>query len=207
MTAFTDRISSVANFQHVLDVAEYCAVKKGARILTDMESGCCSADEEAVELMFNLIDSVRCVNPEGVLVSGTQASVSITFTKATINRPFEIHVNNPPGTLTLASYIMTSPSSTISVFVTYVAAFINAMYPQNYPYTATANGNVLTLYGTEFELANLRFLNYTWQSADFTFTSSDYLVGGTPAVYQGENAITNNGLQIILTKLCQLCKN
>jgi hypothetical protein len=207
MTAFANRLTSIATFQSALNAAEYCAVNKGAKLIDDAEVGCCSPSQKDVQKMLNLIDAVRCIVPEGALLSGTQASVSITFTKATINRPFAINVEEPGGTPTLAVYTMTSPSSTISVFVTYAAAFINAMYPQNYPFTATADGNVLTLYGSTYELDNLRQLSYTWQAADFTFSSTSIFAGGIAAVYQGQNAITNNDLQIILSKLCSLCKN
>ena len=193
-------------FQNAVNSARCCAVRKGSKLLTDVEIGCCTEDEKNIETMLNLIDSIKCIVPEGVVIGGTQASVSITFTLVTSGKTIAIHVNNPPGTSTLASYVILSPTSNTTDFAAYAASFINAMYPQNYPYTATSSGNVLTIYGTTYELDNLSFLNYTWTVGEFTFSSTNILTGGTPVEYQGKNAITNNDLQIILTKLCTLCK-
>ena len=196
---------SLASLRTSLETATCCAVQKGVKTIGQNDASCCTVSEDQIEKMLNLVDSISCIVPEGEIIGGKQAV-------------FEFIVISAPGaknvviTIGSATYTFTTSAANSDDFATDIAAAINSYYPQNYSYQAQAfpggaSAQVL-LWGTDFDEDNGTAIAGTTSLGSFTFSiTPKALAEGTAAVLQGQNAITNNDVSIILSKLCTLCKN
>lgn len=193
---------SSASIQSSLNAGKCCAVKKGAKMLSDAEGQCCVEDEEEVQTMLNLIDSISCIVPEGEIISGRQA-VYVWYIEALNNTTHDVVV-----TVGGATYAFTTTSSNNKTTIAAeIAAFINTFYPQNYSYQAKSFvGNIL-VWGNNFDVDNGTAVTATITDGVFVFPLPKQLDFGTAKALQPANAITNNSIQNILNKLCAICKN
>ena len=195
----------LATLQSSLTAAKYCAVKKGAKILVDEEKQCCEKDEALVMRTMNLIDSLRtcCIVPEGEIIDGRQAVYA--FAVETLN----LATHAVTVTIGTASYAFTTTSTNnTSTVASEIATYINSLYPQNYQYQAQSFGPNILVWGSDFDLSNGTAVSATITNGAFAaFLATQTLQEGTAKVLQGVNNITNTQIQLILGKLCQLCKN
>lgn len=183
------------NINRQLQIMNCCAAKKGAEYITKFENKIpCDNLFEDAELMIGLIDGIIGFVPEGEVISGTQASFLcsnvIQLSPATIN-------------ITIGTYIY--PTLVTASSATVLTNYINSFYPASFPYTASASGNDMTIYGTDYDLSNGITVNISIVKGLSSQSFIGDLAGGTPAVYQGKNCITNEEVQTILNKLQQLC--
>jgi hypothetical protein len=178
-----------------------CASKQGQLSIDSRAAGddVCEKQLSDAILMTNLIDSICGIVPEGEAIGGKQATYQTIVTSSVGSKSVAI-------TIGTASYSFLSATATAVDFATDIADNINALYPDSYPYFAEASGANVIISGSSFDEDNGTAI--TLATTNGTFTSYDplSLEGGTELILQGENAITNNDIQIILDKLNKLCK-
>lgn len=198
-----NNLLSLAKVQSALSAAKCCAVKKAVKILADEEKQVCVEDEEAIETMFSLADSISCIVPEGEIIEGRQAVFA-----------WNIEVLNATThdvTVTIGSVVYsftTTSSNDKTVIAAEIAAYINTLYPQNYQYQAESFANYILIWANDFDLSNGTVVNATITDGAYDFyLTPKQLDNGTASVAQGANSITNTQIQQILSKLCTLCKN
>ncbi len=212
-------VSGSARIKRLLQIANCCAQKQGQLSIDAKEKGrndCGKLLAEA-SLMTNLIDSICGFVPEGEVIGGSQANVKMTI--AQTSTAFRSANGLSIGSI---SYSYTYPNvfDPPSIKAIQFANYINSFYPANYPYYATIdnsdpsspvvvvsglnydqdNGIAGVASGTSYLPYHLPFPIYIGSSATI------HLSGGTPPVYQGKNAITNEEVEVILDKLNSLCK-
>lgn len=183
--------------------AKCCAVKKGSDIISDEEKECCVEDLQSVEEMFNLADSISCIVPEGEIIGGRQAVYCWQI------EVLNAATHNVVVTIGTASYSFTTTSSNnLTTIAAEIAAYINTLYPQNYPYQSASFQSSILVWGSNFDLDNGTAVNATITNGSFsTFPTAKQLDYGTAKVLQPANNISNNQITQILAKLCSLCKN
>lgn len=203
VSANANNLLSLAKVQSALISAKCCAVKKGVKLLADEERQVCVEDEENIETMFSLADSISCIVPEGEIIEGRQAVYAWNI--ETLN----LATHNVTVTIGAAVYSFTTTSSNDkTVIAAEIAAYINTFYPQNYQYQAESFANFILIWANDFDLSNGTVVNATITNGAYDFYLTPKQLGdGTASVAQGANNITNNQIQQILSRLCALCKN
>ena len=173
-----------------------CAGKKSVQYIEAFEKGnpSCAALFDDTELMFNLIDSIKCVIPKGTIISGDQACFLATPV---------VHLS--PATVTIIIGSAIYPVAVLPSSAQSIAAYINSFYPQTFPYTASYVLDDLTICGTDYEASNgTSVFIHIQKGGSNQFFSGD-LLGGTEKVLQGDNCITNEEIISIVNKLNALC--
>lgn len=193
-----------AKLNSSLQNASCCAVNKGVLNLEKAQTQCCTDKEKDIETMLDLISGISCIIPENEIIEGRQA-VYVWGIEVLLNLAHTITV-----TIGTATYsFISSVTSDKTIVASEIAAYINTFYPQNYPYQAEAHGDNILVWGSNFDTDNGILVDATITNPinGFTFPTPKQLDFGTAKVLQGVNAITNNDVSIILSKLCTLCKN
>ncbi len=194
--------------------AKRCAIKKGCALIESFEEACCEEDQATIELMMNLIDAIECIVPEGLVIGGDQANLNQPAGGGNI-WPIQQFGGTATVDLTVGASVypqMSIPSAVDEeTLALAIVDIINAYYPQNFPYTAeylfVTPFHCVNIIGSDYDESNGTTVTTLVTAGSGSNGTNTALDGGTEVVYQGENAITNNDLQVILTKLCQLCKN
>lgn len=200
-------LTSTEQLLRSLKIYNCCAAKKGAQYIRDLADGKdCDTLFEDAELMIGLIDSIAGFIYEGDVVSGTQASTGNTWSMQASTGAATVDLTI--GASIYPTFFTTTATSS-AILAQQIAAYINSFYPQSFPYTAEylLDGALecVNISGSDYELSN-----GVIALGDVTTTAGNNptdltLVGGVAAVYQGENCITNEEVQIILNKLNVLC--
>lgn len=191
-----------ASIKKSLQIASACAVKKGTQYFDGLKNGKdCPEKLEEAELMAGMVDSICGIIPEGEIVGGKQALYEFTveFVNGIIPKVITVTIGS-------ATYSLNSNSLTIADVAEDIGAHINSFYPQSYSYSALVSGASVVIAGSNFDADNGTSVAATITNGSYsTFATPQALAGGTPPVYQGTNAITNNQIQTILDRLCKLC--
>lgn len=192
---------TAASINKNLQIYNCCSAKKGVKYIDGLIKGeNCIGDLAQAQLMTNLIDSVCGIIPQYEIIGGNQATYMIIL---------EVLVGIAPRTATItigsATYVITTSSATTTLVAADIAAYINTFYPHNYPYFAFSSGADIVISGSNFDSDNGTAVTYSSATILANVLSPNQLDGGTAQIIQGQNNITNNQIQGVLDKLCNLC--
>ena len=191
---------TAASIKRQLQVNSCCAAKKGAEHIEKFKKNipCNNQLLDDAEKMLGIIHGISGFVPENEIISGRQATYLISVTATALPKVVSL-------TIGTAVYSFTSSTSDATTFAADIAVNINAEYPQNFPFYATASGGNVIISGSTFNSANGIAVSGSTTNGTITFLAPNVLAGGTAKVLQGVNGITNEQVQKILDKLNKLC--
>lgn len=196
-----------SDIRRKLQIANCCAARKYEKYIEGLQCGHNYLDYlYEARTMVNFIDAIRGFVPSGELLSGSQATVTISAWPGDIGK-YKLHriiIKDADGAY-VADY-------QISLFYDYdynisgqLAEYINTFYPQFQSFTAIDSNGDIIISGGDYDNINDYTVEYYCEEPDLR--DSGTFSGGTIPVYKLEedNCITNEQVESILERLDKLC--